>query len=427
MPKHEEPQHQEFVELCALAMVGDASHEELYNLRCHLQECEDCRREYREFAQMVLPQLWAMDDGAIPSESKASVADTVQLRASFLERAQRQGIAFSPETLSAAPKAAPSRQVIVLSKRSVWYGAVALAACLTLAALVSWRFAERRDTKQPVAVAQVPQDVPAEPIPAAPVVAPPPTVDPAVAALAKLESRQQELQSALSDLETKLTAADADRAALNKQLQEKTTELAQVQTDAAASQQTVASLRDQQAALQARAQNSEADFVADQIKIHDLTDQVAQQSQAVDRERQMLAASKDMRDMMAARNLHIVDVMDTDSKGKTRTAFGRIFFAEDRQLVFYAYDLNEKRLEDARYDYRIWGQREGQPQTAKSLGIFYSDDKTERRWVFKCDDPKLLSEIDSVFVTLELSNADPNHPRGQKLMYAYLRGQANHP
>jgi hypothetical protein len=59
-----------------------------------------------------------------------------------------------------------------------------------------------------------------------------------------------------------------------------------------------------------------------------------------------------MLDMMPACDGHIVDVVDSDSKGKNRAAFGRIF-AENRQLVFYAYDLNEKGLQDASYDYRI--------------------------------------------------------------------------
>jgi hypothetical protein len=59
--------------------------------------------------------------------------------------------------------------------------------------------------------------------------------------------------------------------------------------------------------------------------------------------------------------------------------------------------------------------------------MFYSDDKAQRRWTFKCDDPKILTEIDSVFVTLEPEKGDPSHPHGPNLMYAYLRGQPNHP
>jgi len=59
--------------------------------------------------------------------------------------------------------------------------------------------------------------------------------------------------------------------------------------------------------------------------------------------------------------------------------------------------------------------------------MFYSDDKAQRRWVFKCEDSNVLSEIDSVFVTLEPTNGDSSRPKGPNLMYAYLRGQPNHP
>jgi len=47
--------------------------------------------------------------------------------------------------------------------------------------------------------------------------------------------------------------------------------------------------------------------------------------------------------------------------------------------------------------------------------------------VFKCTDPKVLNDIDSVFVTLDSPQGDPSHPHGPNLMYAYLRGQPNHP
>jgi hypothetical protein len=128
--------------------------------------------------------------------------------------------------------------------------------------------------------------------------------------------------------------------------------------------------------------------------------------------------------LMAACNLHIVDVFDTNGRGNTSSAFGRIFFfTENQQLIFNAYDLNESRLRDAKYSYHIWRQKEGPGQRARSLGIFYSDDKSQRRWAFKYDDPKVLSEIDSVFVTLEPSDSNHDGPCGQKLLYAYLRGQ----
>ena len=84
-------------------------------------------------------------------------------------------------------------------------------------------------------------------------------------------------------------------------------------------------------------------------------------------------------------------------------------------------------MQRANYQYRIWAKREGADRQVKSLGMFYSDDKAQRRWVFKCEDPQVLGEIDSVFVTLEPANSDPPRPKGPNLMYAYLRGQPNHP
>jgi len=109
----------------------------------------------------------------------------------------------------------------------------------------------------------------------------------------------------------------------------------------------------------------------------------------LNRERDLLTADRDIRELMAARNLHIADVFDTDAKGKTRPALGRIFFTEGKSLISYAYDLNDNRVQNAGYNYRVWGKKEGRGQQAKSLGIFYSDDKQQKRWVFKYDDPKV--------------------------------------
>jgi hypothetical protein len=62
----------------------------------------------------------------------------------------------------------------------------------------------------------------------------------------------------------------------------------------------------------------------------------------------------------------------------------------------------------------------------KSLGIFYVDDKAQKRWVLKVDDPALLAHIDSVFVTVEPPGGEKK-PTGQKLLYAYLNAPPNHP
>ena len=130
---------------------------------------------------------------------------------------------------------------------------------------------------------------------------------------------------------------------------------------------------------------------------------------------------------MGARNLHIIDVRDADGKGKNRKSFGRIFYTEGKSLIFYAFDLDEKKLENAKYSFEAWGERLGQAAPVRSLGMLYMDDKAQKRWVLKVDDPEQLAEIDSVFVTIESPGGDNQKPRGQKVLYAFLGGNANHP
>ena len=213
----------------------------------------------------------------------------------------------------------------------------------------------------------------------------------------RLENIATELQRKVSDLEGSLRAGNEENAK---------------------SQNDVAKLRSEVTTMQ-------ASYIEDQIRIRELN-QISRNA-AVERNALLLERDRDIRDLMTARNLHIYDVFDTDSKGKTKPAFGRIFYTEGKSLVFYAYDLNEIEVQNASYHYRVWGSQESQKDRATSLGVFYSDDKSQRRWVFRCDDPKILSQIDSVFVTLEPVGENRAHPKGQKLLDAYLRGMPNHP
>jgi hypothetical protein len=128
---------------------------------------------------------------------------------------------------------------------------------------------------------------------------------------------------------------------------------------------------------------------------------------------------------MGARSLHIIDVADVDSKG-TQRPFGRVFYTEGKSLLFYAYDLEKRRKSLEKFSFQAWGQTGTKPGAAQSLGLFQADDQTQSRWVLKCDDPSLLAQIDSVFVTIE-PRGGSSRPQGQQLMYAFLRANPNHP
>jgi hypothetical protein len=170
----------------------------------------------------------------------------------------------------------------------------------------------------------------------------------------------------------------------------------------------------------------EADIAAQRAEVDTLSQQLKLKTAAVDRERELLAAGRDITDLMGARNLHIIDVRDANGIGKNNKAFGRIFYTEGKSLIFYAFDLDERKLANAKYSFEAWGERLGEPTSVRSLGMLYTDDKDQKRWALKVDDPQRVAEIDSVFVTLE-PHEGGNKPRGQKILFAFLGGEANHP
>jgi hypothetical protein len=175
---------------------------------------------------------------------------------------------------------------------------------------------------------------------------------------------------------------------------------------------------------QARA-SDQAELVADQVQVNQLSEQLKAATTNVDMERQLAAAGKDVRDLMGARQLHVVDVRDTDPNGKAGKAFGRVFLTEGKSLIFYAFDLTDAKKINAQQTFQVWGQQEGKTSSLRSLGFLYVDDKAQRRWALKTDDPAVVSEIDSVFVTVE-PEGGAKKPSSQRLLYAYL-GEANHP
>ncbi len=155
-------------------------------------------------------------------------------------------------------------------------------------------------------------------------------------------------------------------------------------------------------------------------------EKLAAATNAMDRDRKLLVADRDIRDLMAARNLRIIDVFDVDAKGKTRKPFGRVFFTEGKSLIFYAFDLGNDQPGLQSAAYQAWGSEGSFERGIRSLGIFYRDDQRANRWVLKFSDPDVLAEIDSVFVTTEPAGGSKK-PTGGRLLAAYVKASLNHP
>jgi hypothetical protein len=419
--------HEYFREICAAASIGQATAEELFELEQHLAECRPCQQAYFDYLNLAAEEFTKANSCPdLPLQTARESLNSELFTRRFFERAEREGIQFSVdvarEVRQLTPIAQSGQRPAVL-----WTGARRIAATLLVGAALwsAYLYGGRSERRL----------LEANPIERRPIVASENLEDRILQSREinrRLESQidgvSTELRKATEQVratEVELHSSLEDRRRLNSEKSALETQLEALKEALAQSQSLVSNAQREAAEHRERTSVLEATLIADDIKISTLSDELAEQSVSVEKERQLLALGHDVSDLMGARNLHIVDVVDTDPRGKTRPAFGRIFFTEGKSLVFYAYDLNEVKIQKANYQYRIWAKQEGADKQIRSLGIFYSDDKAQRRWVFKCDDPKILSVIDSVFVTLEPTNSD--HPRGPNLMYAYLWGQPNHP
>jgi predicted nucleic acid-binding Zn-ribbon protein len=422
--------HERFEELSAAASIGEASGAELAELREHMAGCPACRETYSEFLQLSgVRTANGMSKEAVSGAEAIAYIDSALFRQKFLKRAEAEGVVFS-HVKEPTESPAPHRTRGNAQRWTLLFALPTAAACLIAAGLAGGYFWKSRE------IGRAGRDVTT---PTATVVSAPNDSGQANqrSEIARLEAENQKLAIQIAalkasvaeqtktalDVQESSAASERERGALASELKQREARISDLERQIGQSQVELASMKGQ---LDDEKTNENA-LASERMRVRELSDQLAEQTAALNRERDLLTADRDIRELMAARNLHIADVFDTDAKGKTRPALGRIFFTEGKSLIFYAYDLNDNRVQNAGYNYRVWGKKEGRGQAAKSLGIFYSDDKTQKRWVFKYDDPKVLSEIDSVFVTVEPPGKNLIAPQGDKLLYAYLRNQANHP
>jgi hypothetical protein len=137
----------------------------------------------------------------------------------------------------------------------------------------------------------------------------------------------------------------------------------------------------------------------------------------IDVERELAAAGRDILELMAAKQLRVVDVRDTDASGRPSTAFARVFISESRTIRIFAFDLNEGGTAGAPRRFQVWGEQVGDAKSVRSLGILDVDDRTQNRWSLTIQDAAVVKDINSVFVT---TSGRGSAPGGQRLLYAFL-------
>ena len=435
--------HEEFLELCAAATAGELNPREQANLDAHLTECADCRKAMREFEIASRHGVAALASELAPEKTETDNSWSVEkAEEAFFKRLDKEAGGQTAEA-DKEERTSPSRgqrftyRPSPIRWRDVWMPfatAVLLAVALSIAA---YRTGIKRGTDVARTVAQ-PIKESENSLEA--------QVSDAGHEHAQLAAKLHEDAKVIDDLKRQLSEQIKIVSALKstQHPSSRTSEDSQQNVQRAsagsanrdeqfsAAQAKLAEL--QKTVQEATAQRDETARQAATLeaKVNELTQLVRAREQALDQKeievakgQELLQHDRDIRELMGARELYMADVHDVSGKGTDKT-YGRVFYTKGKRLIFYAFDLDAQPGMQNASTFQAWGRKGPDKQQARSLGIFYEDNVSKKRWVLKADDPKRLEDIDAVFVTVEPQGGS-QHPSGKQLLFAYLRVSPNHP
>jgi len=430
--------HEEFQELCAAATAGDLSTNERAKLTAHLSECSDCRRALRDYERVTANGIPALaSELAANDESRDGSWSIEDAEKEFFKKLDREHEAVSAVEASSKVGQRFTYRPSQVHWKEIW---MPFAAALLLAAALSvtlYRTGLRRG------------------------------IDSVRVSLPSLKAADTSLEAEASDAgyeRAQLTAKLAENAKIIEDLQHQLSEQSKAvrtlqavnvtdrrpidnhqesahgagdsgkarDAELAVAQAKLAELQKALDAATAERAESSSHAAALQAKVNELTELMNDRQLALDqkdtevaKQQELLEHDRDIRELMGARDLYMADVHDVTKAGTNKT-YGRVFYTKGKSLIFYAFDLDARPGVQNVSSFQAWGRRGPDGQQALSLGIFYEDNVSKKRWVLKADDPKTLQDIDAVFVTVE-PNGGSHHPSGKQLLFAYLRVNPNHP
>jgi len=404
--------HEYYEKLCALLPIGQLSGEEYQQLSEHLRGCPSCRHATDEFS-VILDEM-PVGDAAVDEKSLAALQSD-SYRSRFLKRAVAEGVPLTNAVMYrrySFPKWTWTRLQLLPG-----LAAVAVMVIVIISIQVFRSSEKIADVRQ-----RIVQSEKNAPIPDS---RDKQLISQLEAKVSALEKQDAQQQTAISELKARFTTSQAESNGAKQELAKTADQLSQVQKQGGDTQRALDIAKSELDRVRSEKDRVNAALVDQQIKINELVAEVKEKEAVAERERQLSSVTKDVRELMGARNLHIVDVSDVDGNGRSGKSFGRVFLIEGKSLIFYAFDLGD-RGNAAKVSFQAWGQFEGREVAPKNLGVFYIDDHAQRRWVLKVDDPEKLAAINSLFVTVEpLGGA--KRPSDKRLLYAYLASQPNHP
>jgi anti-sigma-K factor RskA len=431
--------HERFRELAALANSGTLSAAESFELERHLQTCSDCRQiydQYRLICSVGMPYLAATYSHTQELEKEQEHWDDSEAceeaRDQLLARVRELEPPASDESARASSKLGVPHLLLALARNQNVRWAVA--ACLAVAVgLGAYRLGRRAQPQEDGAALQFQAQVHSL---AAEKKSSDEIVESQAVTITQVEAQNAQQQQEIAKLRASLVTldrhskelADAGSKAeeeLRTVSEQRDAELVQLRQ----AEQSYQKLQAELVSLRAEHDRALLHTAALESKVEEFSAANREQERRLGDDEQFLASDRDIRELMGARKLYIADVFDVDSGSRTRKPFGRVFYTQNKSLIFYAFDLDHQAGVKNASIFQVWGQKDtelSEKAHAMNLGILYMDSESNRRWVLRLDDAKQLAEIDAVFVTVEPHGGSPK-PTGKPFLYALLRKEANHP
>jgi hypothetical protein len=434
---HTEP-HDEFLELCAVSTSGQLSEEDQRRLQEHLAVCSSCRTALQQYEAIIRHAIPAIRTEETPEHLEAGGAwSDKQADSTLYARIPRDagGGGIEPNGPIPPHRETSSRRVLAPESAAAWRSVWALYAAGILLFIALGFCAYEVGIRRGTHVANV--------------TAAPHTQD-QISLEEKLSDASHEAEVARAQVEQR----DDLVADLRRQLEQQRAKMDQMkasqeQSDVALrnadagrqeliQKETEAEQKFNAAQLTAQALETKLNSIAEQpsqdakraatldARVNELTNLLRQRDATVDQQQELLAHDRDIRELMGARDLYVAEVYDVARTGATQKPYGRVFYTKGKSLIFYAYDLDQQTIAKNVSTFQVWGRRGPDREQPFPLGIFYEDNAAKKRWVLKLDDPKLLAQVDAVFVTIE-PNGGSRKPSGKPLLFAYLRVDPNHP
>ena len=435
---HTEP-HDEFLELCAVSTSGQLTQEEQKKLQEHLAVCPSCREAIRQYEAVVAHAIPTMAAEDAPEELEPGPSwSQDRAEAALFDRIAQEEKSGKGQVrgTTQVDNSNGARRVLPFAGESTWRHVWSLYAAGVLLAVALGVCLYQIGIRRGVDTAKL--------------VPPPVNTQDQTPLEAQVSDVAHEREVAVAQIGQR----DRQIADLRKQLERQSVELTQMRAahdrlaaDLNSKDAGVQNLAQQQAELKQKFDTAQASAQAlqqkldvlskqsseDQARVGQLTAQVKDLTQslhdrdaALDQKDELLAKDRDIRELMGARDLYVAEVYDVARTGETQKPYGRVFYTKGKSLIFYAYDLDQETEVKNASAFQVWGRRGPDRGQALSLGIFYQDNASKKRWVLKLDDPQTLAQIDAVFVTVE-PHGGSHKPSGKPLLFAYLKADPNHP